>query len=78
MEAKTWKRGTTRMDVTEKGVEIIGNYGMIRFECGGRVSHQEYLDGKYNKAVRNDFDEEVHREVMDLCQKWVQHQKKES
>ena len=76
IEDQTWGANQTRMDVTQSGVSIIENYGNTRFEAGGEVTHQEYIQGRYNNIVKDRFNEDVHLEVLKLCKQWVQEKDK--
>lgn len=61
-----------RLDVTAKGVEVLGTYrGPNHAWFGGRVTHQQHINGQYNAGGTNDFTDESHLEVLALCRAWV-------
>lgn len=79
MKDQSWGWGPHRLDVTAQGVEVLGNYrGPNHAQFGGRVTHQQYIDGQYNAGVKNDFTEEIHLEVLALCRAWVAETDKDS
>jgi hypothetical protein len=64
-------RRNSRVDIAGEGVLVASNCGPEGEEMGAVVSHQEFLDGKYQDVVRKVFGPQVLHEMVQGCKEII-------
>mgnify|MGYP001352348287 CR=1 FL=1 len=58
----------SRVDISGDGVLVASTCGPGGSEVGSVVSHQDFVDGKYQDVIRKVFGSEVLADMVDGCQ----------
>ena len=58
----------SRVDISGDGVLVASTCGPGGSEVGNVVSHQDFVDGKYQDVIRKVFGSEVLADMVDGCQ----------
>ena len=58
----------SRVDIGGEGVLVASSCGPGGSEVGAVVSHQEFIDGKYQDVIRKVFGQEVLDQMIAGCQ----------
>ena len=59
---------TSRVDISGEGVLVASTCGPQGQEVGAVVSHQEFLDGKYQDVIRKVYGTDVLDQMITGCQ----------
>jgi hypothetical protein len=59
---------SSRVDIAGEGVLVASSCGPGGSEVGAVVSHQEFIDGKYQDVIRKVFGQEVLDQMIAGCQ----------
>ena len=65
---KETEKRNSRVDISGEGVLVASSCGPGGSEVGAVVSHQEFIDGKYQDVVRKVFGQDVLEEMIVGCQ----------
>ena len=58
----------SRVDISGDGVLVASTCGPGGSEVGSVVSHQDFVDGKYQDVIRKVFGSEVLADMVDGCE----------